>query len=163
MEEFEIKPSYERLCKALHDVAKNPIQMKLLWSTILMKSKNKPEFINSNYVAKVWKELCKNEKYSHICNYENDLMAKVESSLNKLSREKNHNQLKYLKYVKPPNKMSCHSLSILPEPLSDSLIEKQNIIYHNNNNIIDMNNNNNNNNINNNKFWKLLLCSKMYI
>ncbi|KAG4087283.1 hypothetical protein H8356DRAFT_960907 [Neocallimastix lanati (nom. inval.)] len=119
LEEFEIKPSYERLCKALHDVAKNPIQMKLLWSTILMKSKNKPEFINSNYVAKVWKELCKNEKYSHICNYENDLMAKVESSLNKLSREKNHNQLKYLKYVKPPNKMSCHSLSILPEPMNN--------------------------------------------
>jgi len=135
LEEFEIKPSYERLCKALHDAAKNPIQMKLLWSTILMKTKNKPEFINSNYVTKVWNELCKNEKFSHICNYENDIIAKVESSLNKFLREKKRNQLNC---NKTPNKMSSYPLPTLPEPLSDSLIKKQNII--NNNNIINITN-----------------------
>jgi len=37
LEEFEIKPSYERLCRSLNNIVKTPVQMKLLWSTILKK------------------------------------------------------------------------------------------------------------------------------
>ncbi|KAL6594757.1 hypothetical protein U3516DRAFT_672396 [Neocallimastix sp. 'constans'] len=35
LEEFEIQPSYERLCRSLHSCAKTTQQMKLLWRTIL--------------------------------------------------------------------------------------------------------------------------------
>ena len=90
--------------------------MKLLWSTILKKTDNKPEYINSNYISKVWNELCKNEKYYHICHFEDDIMTKVEKSLNQHSSDKKHKQLKSIK--------SRSQINNLPSPtLSESLSE----------------------------------------
>ncbi|ORY66910.1 hypothetical protein LY90DRAFT_667837 [Neocallimastix californiae] len=129
LEEFEIKPSYERLCKSLYKVAKTPIQMKLLWSTILKKTDNKPEYINSNYISKVWNELCKNEKYYHICHFEDDIITKVEKSLNQHSSDKKHKQLKSIKSRSQINNLPSPTLSeSLSEPSSElSSISNNNI------------------------------------
>ncbi|ORY66908.1 hypothetical protein LY90DRAFT_667835 [Neocallimastix californiae] len=129
LEEFEIKPSYERLCKSLYKVAKTPIQMKLLWSTILKKTDNKPEYINSNYISKVWNELCKNEKYSHICHFEDDIMTKVEKSLNHHSSNKKHKQLKSIKSRSQINNLPSPTFS---ESLSESSSEFSSSISNNN-------------------------------
>ncbi|ORY66906.1 hypothetical protein LY90DRAFT_667834 [Neocallimastix californiae] len=135
LEEFEIKPSYERLCKSLYKVAKTPIQMKLLWSTILKKTDNKPEYINSNYISKVWNELCKNEKYYHICHFEDDIMTKVEKSLNHHSSDKKHKQLKSIKSRSQINNLPSPTLSeSLSESLSDSSSEFSSIANNNINN-----------------------------
>eukprot|EP00833_Pecoramyces_ruminatium_P005903 jgi/Orpsp1_1/1179935/evm.model.c7180000071437.1 len=96
LEEFEIKPSYETLCKALYNVVKNPIQMKLLWATILKETGNRPYCINSTHVNYFWKELCMNKKYSNICQSDDDIMFRIEKSLCKFSNEKKHRQLKEL-------------------------------------------------------------------
>ncbi|KAG4084226.1 hypothetical protein H8356DRAFT_1063788 [Neocallimastix lanati (nom. inval.)] len=90
LEEFEIKPSYERLCKALSKVAKTPIQMKLLWSEILKKTGGRPDCINSTHINNIWKELCSNPKYSNFCKNEEDIMKKIEIKLDKLENKKKH-------------------------------------------------------------------------
>jgi len=61
--------------------------MKLLWGTILKKANNKLDIITSPYVAKVWKELCKDKKYANICHYEEDIMVKVEEYVTKHSKD----------------------------------------------------------------------------
>ncbi|ORX51766.1 hypothetical protein BCR36DRAFT_369679 [Piromyces finnis] len=86
LEEFDIQPSYERLCRSLYNYAKTPQQMKLLWGTILKRARSRPDCINSSHVTKIWKELYMDEKYSHICNYEKSIMDKVERSLNRYSK-----------------------------------------------------------------------------
>ncbi|KAL6625648.1 hypothetical protein U3516DRAFT_855094 [Neocallimastix sp. 'constans'] len=48
LEEFEIKPSYERLCKSLSKVAKTPAEIKILWSVILKKTGGRPNCINKS-------------------------------------------------------------------------------------------------------------------
>jgi len=92
LKEFNIQPCYERLCKSLYDAAKTPLQMKLLWSTILKKTNNNPEYVNSTHIAKIWKDICKDEKYAHICN-QNDIISKIEKSLSKFENEKKQRQL----------------------------------------------------------------------
>jgi len=67
--------------------------MKLLWGTILKRARSRPDCINSSHVAKIWKELYTDDKYSHICNYEKEIMDKVEKSLNKYSKKMKHKQL----------------------------------------------------------------------
>jgi len=93
LEEFEIKPSYERLCRSLYNNAKTSSQMKLLWSTVLIKAGGRPDFINSTHISKIWKELSQNKQYDDICHFEDNIMNKVEKSLNKISKEKKHKQL----------------------------------------------------------------------
>jgi hypothetical protein len=102
LDEFEIKPSYESLCKSMYNVATTPIQMKLLWSKILQKTNNRPDCINSTHVNQYWKELCMDKKYSNICKYkdQNDIMEKIERSLNKFSNEKKHKQINQKKIDK---------------------------------------------------------------
>ncbi|KAG4086122.1 hypothetical protein H8356DRAFT_963152 [Neocallimastix lanati (nom. inval.)] len=92
LEEFEIKPSYESLCKSLNNVAKTPIHMKLLWSTIILKTNGIPDSVNSTHINQYWKDLCMDEKYSHICHYEDEesIRSKIEISLSKLSNIKKH-------------------------------------------------------------------------
>jgi len=87
LEEFDIQPSYERLCRSLYNYAKTPQQMKLLWGTILKKARSRPDCINSSHVTKIWKELYSDERYSHICNFKKQIMDKVEKSLNMYSRK----------------------------------------------------------------------------
>jgi hypothetical protein len=92
LEEFEIKPSYESLCKSLNNVAKTPTHMKLLWSTIILKTNGIPDSVNSTHINQYWKDLCMDEKYSHICHYEDEesIRSKIEISLSKLSNIKKH-------------------------------------------------------------------------
>jgi hypothetical protein len=87
LEGFEILPNYERLCRILHKYAKTTQQMKLLWKAILNITGNSPDCINSSYVVDVWKELCMNDEYSHICHFERKIMDKIETSLNNYSRK----------------------------------------------------------------------------
>jgi len=67
--------------------------MKLLWSTVLIKAGGRPDFINSTHISKIWKELSQNKQYDDICHFEDNIMNKVEKSLNKISKEKKHKQL----------------------------------------------------------------------
>jgi hypothetical protein len=103
LEEFEIKPSYERLCKALATVAKTPIQMKILWSAILKKTGGRPDCVNSTHVNNIWKEICSNKNYSDICKYEGDIMNKIEKSLSKFENEKKHKRLNSNKEINKLN------------------------------------------------------------
>ncbi|KAG4101949.1 hypothetical protein H8356DRAFT_1033258 [Neocallimastix lanati (nom. inval.)] len=93
LEEFEIKPSYERLCKSLSKVAKTPAEIKILWSVILKKTGGRPNCINSTHINNIWKEICFSKKYSDVCKYEGDIMNKIEKSLNKFENEKKHKQI----------------------------------------------------------------------
>ena len=129
LEEFEIKPSYESLCKSLNDNAKSPIQMKLLWSKILQKTNNRPDCINSTHVQQYWKELCMDKRYSNICHYidEYDIKDKIEKSLNKLSTIKKCKQLNQRKEIKPlkqkinKTKIASSSSSSLSESISNNI------------------------------------------
>jgi len=111
LEEFEIKPSYERLCRSLNNIVKTPVQMKLLWSTILKKTNGIPDSIHSSEVTKIWNELCKNETYSHICYFEDDIITKIEKSLNKRSNEKKHKQINSTKTTLQKSNMPSPVLS----------------------------------------------------
>ncbi|KAL6631913.1 hypothetical protein U3516DRAFT_838909 [Neocallimastix sp. 'constans'] len=82
LEEFEIQPCYERLCRSLYNCTKTTEQIKLLWRTILKNMGSNPECINTSYVTKIWKELCQDEKYSNICHYEDSIMKNVEKFIN---------------------------------------------------------------------------------
>ncbi|KAG4096026.1 hypothetical protein H8356DRAFT_1345318 [Neocallimastix lanati (nom. inval.)] len=93
LEEFNIQPYYERICRALYNCAKTPSQLKLLWGSVLQSAENKPDNINSSHVIKMWKKLCRDKKYSKICHYEDEIINKVEVSLNKRSKEIRHSQL----------------------------------------------------------------------
>jgi len=94
--EFEIQPCYERICRALYNCAKTPNQMKLLWGSVLQMAGSNPDSINSSHVTKMWKKLCADNKYSKICHFEDEIMNKIEVSLNKHSKEMKHKQLNNL-------------------------------------------------------------------
>ncbi|KAG4091516.1 hypothetical protein H8356DRAFT_1407935 [Neocallimastix lanati (nom. inval.)] len=49
LEEFEIQPCYERLCRSLYNCTKTTEQIKLLWRTILKNMGSNPECINTSY------------------------------------------------------------------------------------------------------------------
>jgi len=89
LEEFEILPCFERICRALYNCAKTKKQMKLLWSSILNSAGNRPDSINSSHVKKIWKKLCDDKKYSNICHYEDEIINKVEKSLKHSKENKN--------------------------------------------------------------------------
>jgi hypothetical protein len=121
LEEFEIQPSYERVCNALFHTVKTPAQMKILWSVILQKAGTVPESINSTHIKKIWKEICMNEKYSHLCQSEENIAKKIENSLNKFSNEKKHKQLKQMAAQQQINSSSVLPYSYIPSPvLSES-------------------------------------------
>jgi len=96
LEEFEIQPCYERICRALYNCAKTPNQMKLLWGSVLQTAGSNPDCINSSHITKMWKKLCADNKYSKICHFEDEIMNKIEVSLNKHSKEIKHKQLNNL-------------------------------------------------------------------
>lgn len=97
--------------------------MKLLWSTILKETGGRPDCINSTHIKQFWKNLCKNEKYSSFCLNEEDIMSKIEISLNKFSYEKKQKQLHSIKQMKQPVKSTTNNtqVSTIPSPcLSES-------------------------------------------
>jgi len=61
--------------------------MKLLWSTILLKVNNKLDLITTSLVGRVWKNICHDKRYSHICKYEEDIMNKIDNYLNERSKQ----------------------------------------------------------------------------
>ncbi|ORY58283.1 hypothetical protein LY90DRAFT_506274 [Neocallimastix californiae] len=130
LEEFEIQPCYERLCRTMYNYAKTPEQMKLLWKTMLSKFGDRPDCINTYHISKVWKELITNEKYNKICHYEDDIMKYVENSL--------------IKYSNPMRYQPTNNTKNINNNINNSI--------HNNENNKMMNNINNNfiNNITNN-------------
>ncbi|KAG4098852.1 hypothetical protein H8356DRAFT_1424409 [Neocallimastix lanati (nom. inval.)] len=111
LEDFEIQPSYERLCRSLNSLAKTTPQIKLLWKTILEKFGNTPDNISSIFVTKVWKELCNDKKYSNICHYEENIINKVEQTLNKYSKNMKLKQLN-TKLVPTKNKSNLNNYNI---------------------------------------------------
>ncbi|OUM57338.1 hypothetical protein PIROE2DRAFT_17716, partial [Piromyces sp. E2] len=94
LEEFEIQPNYERLCRSLNKYAKTTQQLKLLWGMILKKINNNVDLITSSLVSKTWNELCKDKTYSHICHFEESIITKVENSIKEHSKKLKQNQLK---------------------------------------------------------------------
>jgi len=105
---------------------------------ILEKSRNQLDNINSTFVKKVWKELCNDKKYSHICHFEDEIMNKIEISLHKYSKNM---KLKHM------NQCSSHNYN------------NEDTINHNYNNENTMNQNyNNENTINNNYYTSNISC-----
>eukprot|EP00833_Pecoramyces_ruminatium_P007767 jgi/Orpsp1_1/1181799/evm.model.c7180000078687.1 len=126
LEEFDIKPAHESICKSLHAVAKSQVQMKVLWFTILNKTGGRPDCINSTHINQYWKELCMNKKYSNICHYQNekDIMSKIEKSLNKYLNEKKHKQLNN----KNQNKTNeLKKYNIYPSPILSDISDNSSI------------------------------------
>ncbi|OUM68798.1 hypothetical protein PIROE2DRAFT_3497, partial [Piromyces sp. E2] len=142
LQEFYIQPCYERLCRSLYNCAKNSKQMKLLWKTILEKIGNRLYLINSSYIIKVWKDLCKEEKYQYIFHTEDEILSKIEKTLNKYSQEK-----KLKKMMQNVKKENDQSKSFSNNQKSEEVIVKNenniinNIIYSDNNNDIKYENN----------------------
>jgi len=156
LEEFEIQPCYERICRSLYNCAKTLNQMKLLWGSVLQTAGNRPDCINSSHVNKMWKKLCADKKYDKICHYEDEIMNRVERSLNKHSKDVKQKQL-YNKDIKKNDtnpKSDSYQISYYPSPgLNIPVIPLNNINTSNNNNDDNTSNsysNNNNNNNNNN-------------
>ncbi|OUM67855.1 hypothetical protein PIROE2DRAFT_4526 [Piromyces sp. E2] len=134
-----MKIGYECLCRSLYNNAKTPQQMKLLWGALLNKAQNRPDYINSSHVSKAWKELCKDKKYFHICHFEDEIMSKIEESLNRYSKKMKHKQIS----SSPNNKTTIKTTIANNENTSNNSINintQQDIIYRNP--IINNNNNN---------------------
>ena len=68
--------------------------MKLLWGMILNKINKKVDLITSSLVTKTWNELCKDKKYSNICNFEDSILTKIENTIKQHSKKSKQNQLK---------------------------------------------------------------------
>jgi len=68
--------------------------MKLLWGTILNKINKNVDLITSPLVTKTWDELCKDKKYSNICNFEDSILTKIENKIKNYSKKSKQNQLK---------------------------------------------------------------------
>ncbi|KAG4096027.1 hypothetical protein H8356DRAFT_1044137 [Neocallimastix lanati (nom. inval.)] len=118
LEEFEIQPCYERICRSLYNCAKTLNQMKLLWGSVLQTAGNRPDCINSSHVNKMWKKLCADKKYDKICHYEDEIMNRVERSLNKHSKDVKQKQL-YNKDIKKNDtnpKSDSYQISYYPSP-----------------------------------------------
>jgi len=67
--------------------------MKILWSSILLKVNNKLDLITTSLVGKVWKDICHDKRYSHICKYEEDIMCKIDNYLNEHSKQLRKKQM----------------------------------------------------------------------
>jgi len=97
LQEFKILPNYERLCRCIAKLTKTPEQIKLLWKTILDKVENRLNEINSSYITKTWNELCQDERYSHICHNEKNIIKNIENSLNKYTKAKKYKEIHTIK------------------------------------------------------------------
>jgi len=73
--------------------AKTPQQMKLLWSSILLNVNNRLDIITTTLVGKVWKDICHDKRYSHICKYEEDIMNKIDIFLKERSKQLRKKQM----------------------------------------------------------------------
>ncbi|OUM64380.1 hypothetical protein PIROE2DRAFT_8852 [Piromyces sp. E2] len=93
LKDFTIQPNYECLCRSLAKYAKTTQQMKLLWSTILLKVNGQLDMITTTYVGKVWKELCYDSRYSHICHFEDDIVNKVDLYFKNRSKQLRKRQI----------------------------------------------------------------------
>ncbi|KAL6631914.1 hypothetical protein U3516DRAFT_775570 [Neocallimastix sp. 'constans'] len=56
LEEFEILPCCENLCRFLYNCTETPEQIKLLWRTVINNMGSNPESINVSYVRQIWNE-----------------------------------------------------------------------------------------------------------
>jgi len=110
--------------------------MKLLWRTILNIVGTSPDNISTLFVSKVWKELCNDKKYSHICHYEEELIDNIEKTLNKYSKTIKHKRIN----SKQSNNIIVNN--------NNNIINNTNY-YNNYNNSQNPSNNNNDNNNNN--------------
>jgi len=133
--------------------------MKLLWGMILKKANKKVDLITSSLVTKTWNELCKDKKYSSICNFEDSILTKIENTIKQHSKKSKQNQLK--SYNNNNNTRPNNSYLTSPENSSQSVIIPSNECVFNENIIINQykiedqkeinenfllfNNNNNNN------------------
>jgi len=142
LEEFNILPCYERICRSLYNCAKTQNQMKLLWGAILQSAGNRPDCINSSHVTKMWKKLCSDKKYNKICHYEDEIMNKIEKSLNKNSKDVKRKQLH--KETKQTSPKIVTQLSYYPSPCLNVPVIPSN---DSSQTTTTLNNNNNNNNI----------------
>ena len=149
---------YERLCRSLNKYAKTTQQMKLLWGMILKKTNKKVDLITSSLVTKTWNELCKDKKYSSICNFEDSILTKIENTIKQHSKKSKQNQLQS---HNNNNTRPNNSYLTSPETTSQSVIIPSNECVFNENIIINQckiedqkeikenfllfNNNNNNN------------------
>ncbi|ORY44582.1 hypothetical protein LY90DRAFT_671597 [Neocallimastix californiae] len=145
LEEFDIQPSYERLCRSLNSYAKTTLQLKLLWKTILNKIGTTPDNISCLFVAKVWKELCNDKRYSNICHYEENIIDRVEKTLNKYSKSIKHKQLnsKSNKINNSNNSTDNNSIVNIQNSINYSIKPENTYIQSNNNQIIQVVENNN--------------------
>jgi len=87
--------------------------VKLLWKNVLKKVENRLDEISSSFINKVWKELCQNEKYTHICHVENDVMKKTDNIINSFSKIETFKKTNSKRTI---NKSSCSSSSSLSSP-----------------------------------------------
>jgi len=67
--------------------------MKLLWSSILLKVNNRLDLITTTLVGKVWKDICHDKRYFHICHYEEDIMNKIDIYLKERSKQLRKKQM----------------------------------------------------------------------
>ncbi|OUM57977.1 hypothetical protein PIROE2DRAFT_16883 [Piromyces sp. E2] len=109
----------------------------------------------------IWKELCMDKKYSHICHFEDEIMNKIEKSLNRYSKNMK------LKQINQNQKEQCQSvkgvitennnISTISYQYSNSTIQNQgnigldnsngngcvyNVLYENTNNTATVSNSN---------------------
>jgi len=134
--------------------------MKLLWEMILKKTNKNVDLITSSLVTKTWNELCKDKKYSSICNFEDSILTKIENTIKQHSKKSKQNQLKSYNNNNN-NTRPNNSYLTSPETTSQSVIIPSNECVFNGNIIINQykiedqkeinenfllfNNNNNNN------------------
>ena len=144
--------------------------MKLLWGMILYKINKKVDLITSSLVTKTWNELCKDKKYSSICNFEDSILTKIENTIKQHSKKSKQNQLKsYINNnTKSYNSIPNNSYLISPEISSQTsecssqciIIPSNDCIYNENveiNQLTIENQNTNNENflsINNNNYYE---------
>ena len=90
---YFLNKDYERLCRSLNSLTETSQQIKLLWGTLIKRNRNNPDNINSSMISKVWKELCMNKNYSHICHFEKTFNDKIEQVLDNYSKRMKSKQL----------------------------------------------------------------------
>ena len=108
--------------------------MKLLWEMILKKTNKNVDLITSSLVTKTWNELCKDKKYSSICNFEDSILTKIENTIKQHSKKSKQNQLK--SYNNNNNTRTNNSYLTSPENSSQCVIIPSNECVFNENIII---------------------------
>jgi len=86
--------------------------MKLLWSAILLKVNNRLYLITTTLVGKVWKDVCHDKRYFHICHYEEDIMNKIDV-LKERSKQLRKKQMNNVSVDTNTNKSTSTSSSFI--------------------------------------------------